>query len=114
MDLKTDADNDLIISHGDVVTASPQEQVRQQLRQRIQMQVGEWPFDESAGLPYIGTIMERGVTTELVDALVRSEMFRIQGVTSIKYSSLTIDPTTRHLTGLYYVDTDYGVIDVVL
>lgn len=56
---------------------------------------GEWFADRSRGVPYIQTLLRKGVSEGTVRALLRRELLRVPGVRSVQSMRISIDRQTR-------------------
>ena len=116
MDLKIDigagATNDLVIENGDLATVQdvdgdPAETV-QRCYIALSTRLGEWLYDITLGLDYIGEIMVKNPNLPLINARLRKFLLTVAGVTGINRVVLDHDEENRLLTGWVGIDTPYG------
>lgn len=122
LDFLQDADGNLSVSTGDLLTANGEQAVRQALRASVLLIKGEWFADREEGMPLfesqtvtsseaiIGAVFNKNkVTSAVKSALVSTGLV-------VTITSITVDkPIDRKLTISYTVLTVFGdtVIDEV-
>lgn len=103
--------NDLAFSARDISTISGSDMVKQSLKVALQLFKGEWFLDANAGVPYYQEILEKGVDTSVVDAILRRQILATAGVNRLlKYSS-TFDAATRIVSVAFTADSVYGPVE---
>ena len=97
MDVKLDADDDLDVSTGDLVKLTGAEAIRQQLKIRLRLFLGEWFLDTRVGMPYYETVLVKNPNTQAVRALFQEAILGTPGVTETSDVALEYDGATRAL-----------------
>lgn len=97
MDLLVDQDTgDLDISSGDFAfTEDSGTSLRQRLEQRFLTWKGEWPYDETFGMPYKQSVLIAGATKAVADAAFIAQISLEDDVDSILNMTSTYDASTR-------------------
>jgi hypothetical protein len=116
MDLKIDigagATNDLILVNGDLATVEDVEGDPAETTQRcyiaLSTRLGEWLYDITLGLDYIGEIMIKNPNLPVINARLRTFLLTVEGVTGINRVVLDHNEDTRTLTGWVGIDTPFG------
>lgn len=109
-DLRTDYDStDLIVTNGDLVLASDDQQNLQAVVDILRTGLQEYPFDTSYGTPYLQTIIEKQQVQAIVDTIIRDRAASVldEGYSIQNYTS-SLDTTTRHLTVSFDLYTPDG------
>lgn len=96
MDLQIDSTGDLEIVDGDFVFVDDGEAVAQHITMRLRTYFGESPYDRSAGVPYIGVILQPNTPTFSREEILNREVLNTPGVTGSKMT-VTLDTTTHTL-----------------
>ena len=79
----------------------------QAVKTRLQMRLGEWFLDTSAGTPWNTKILGK-FTSATRDSTVRARVLGTTGVTAIAAYSSTFNPDTRRFAVSLTVSTVYG------
>ncbi len=111
---KLDGDRDMVFGHGSAdywrdVAEAP----AQAVMTRLQLRLGEWFMDTSAGTPWDTEVLGK-YTTDTRDGVVRARVLGTQGVTSLQSYSSAFDPDTRTWSAIVELNTQYGAIAVSL
>ncbi len=69
--------------------------------------MGEWFMDQNAGTNYLGAILGKGADLAR-RAEFRRRLLEIPGITAIESMNLTLDPSTRRLSGVIEVTDSLG------
>jgi hypothetical protein len=72
---------------------------------------GEWFLDSTVGVPWPTEILGYG-TSSVYDLTIKEVILGVQGVTSITSYSSSVDPSTRRLTVVANIATQYGAATV--
>jgi len=97
MDLKINNVSDLLIQNGDLVFVKGGEAIAQHIRMRLATWLGETPYDEKAGMPYLTIIFQPNTTPEAVKFILERGVLSTPGVTGVNLD-FVIDRQTRVLT----------------
>ena len=111
MDLKLDANHDLLLENSDLVLTTEEENIIQLLDIRLQFFKGEWFLDILAGIPYIDEVLIKGANIETVKAIFIKEILASDGVDEILALELSHDSATRILRVDFSVKADNLRID---
>ena len=105
---KLDENDDMVFGHGaadywrDVPDAPAQA-----VKTRLNLRLGEWFLDTSAGTPYNTQILGK-YTSGTRDMAVRTRILGTQGVAQIDSYSSSFDPNTREWFANATITTVYG------
>jgi hypothetical protein len=110
IDLKLDANNELVIENGDLVFTRGIEAVVQQCRIALQMFQGEWFLNLDVGIPYWEKILGEKPKTAIEAARIffRRELQLVDGVEKVTRLDVTYTGSTRTLTVTWQVSTVFG------
>lgn len=116
MDLKIDigpgGTKDLVLENGDLATVIDVEGDPAETTQRcyiaLSTRLGEWLYDITLGLDYIGEIMVKNPDLRLINARLRKFLLSVEGVTGINRVVLDHNEDTGILTGWVGIDTPFG------
>jgi len=108
---------DLDLTTSTARTVEGLEAIAQEIRVRLRTFLGEHFLDSTRGLPWEAwsTSKMDGSTLRQIEALTRSELLKVRGVTSVPRGSVSAsyDRTTRKVTiTAAGVETDAGLLDV--
>lgn len=93
------ATNDLhLTADSNLATVTDAEAVGQHARQRLNTFEGEWFYDTTAGVPWIGEILGQSYDPALAEAVIKAEIADTKGVTGITSFSVRFDRQTRGIT----------------
>lgn len=94
---RLDSNNDWMFGAGRQSYASQSDAVRQKLKTRLQMFLGDWFLDQAAGIDWITEMSSRNQTTKILrDA--KYCILQTVGVSSLDKISYNQDAKTRKLT----------------
>lgn len=97
MDLDILNTNDIRLVNGDLVFIRGLDAVRQRVLIRLRTQRGEWAYDNTLGLDYLGEVFRKNPDLGLIRARVLALIATTPGVLQVKFISVTVDPATRTL-----------------
>lgn len=86
---------DLEIENGDLVLLSQDEAIKQLLRQRLGLFLGEWFLDSSKGIPYFQSIFIKGAQLPILDALFKQVILETPGIVELQRFVLDFDQQER-------------------
>ena len=84
------------------------EEVAQSVKIAFKTQLGEWMMDTEAGFPYLQQAFVDNPDMGALQAWVRAVATSVEGVDRVDKVELSIDRTTRKLSGYAEVRTIYG------
>ena len=97
-DLRIGADNELLISNGDLVlTTSDLDNIYQNIRQKLRIFKGEWFLDRTLGLPFFESILEKNPNSAFVATLFKNIILETQGVTKLNTFTMDFEGVNRKL-----------------
>jgi hypothetical protein len=92
---------DLDVSTGTVVTLTGPEYVKQKIRQRFKLILGEWFLDTSKGVPWFDSVLVKNPNLELIKSLFRDEILAVPGIVGVKDIEALYTPSLRTLSLAY-------------
>lgn len=104
------ASHELVIVNNDLVLAAGVDLIGQRIKQRLQLFLGEWYLDVTAGVPYFQEILIKGPRQGRVESILKATVTGTPGVTELLAFDLGFDSPTRVLTLTFTVRTDAGEI----
>lgn len=117
IDLKLDANNELVIEDGDLVFTTGLDAIVQQCRIALQMFQGEWFLNLDVGIPYWEKILGEKPATAIEAARIffRRELQLVDGVNKVTKLDITYTGSTRTLNVSWQVNTIFGdtPVDVI-
>ena len=99
---------DLAILEGDLSLISGIDAIRQHLRQRLSLGLGEWFLDINAGVPYLQEILVRNPNISAVEGIFMNTILSTAGVTELNSFTLAFDAPTRTLRVTFDASTING------
>lgn len=93
---RVDGDNDWMFGAGRQSYASASEAVRQKVKTRLQMFLGDWFLDLDAGIDWLTEMGSRNQTPKIVSD-AKYCILQTQGVSTLDSFSYDRDPKTRKL-----------------
>jgi hypothetical protein len=113
MDLLLDrTSHDLQIVGYDLALVEDIDLIRQRIKQRLLLVLGEWFLDTSIGLPWYQEIFKKSTSQERVKALLINQITQTEGVNKILDFQFSYNSSNRGLTVDFRVDTIGGIINV--
>ncbi len=82
--------------------------VAQKVEIRLSTQLGEWLYDLSMGIDYLGRVLVKSPDTRVIRSLFVAEIFQVSEVTALR--SLTLTTSGRDLTVRFEAETTQGAI----
>ena len=104
---------DLVLTTGlsqDLATVSDAEALAQDAQMRLRTIRGEWFLDPTVGLPYWTDVFVKAPNLARIKADITAELLATPGITAVLTVSLSLDPKTRKLTGIFTAQGDLGKI----
>jgi len=114
MDIKLNDDHDIDLTNNVVSMVTGVEEIRQLLKQRLQLFYGEWFLDQSKGVPYFQTIMQKNVSRDTISAIFKKTITETPGVLNITKFDFSYDNLNRRMTINFGVTTQSGNIDALV
>lgn len=100
---------DLHVDGVDLAVVTGLDAVVQEVNVRLRWWRAEWFLDVAQGVPYLGSVLRKGVDLATVRTVLAREIRRVPGVRQIEAIDLTLDPASRRLTGRVRIRTADGV-----
>ena len=99
MDFKvSDETEDMALENGDIVFVTKADAVKQSVRQRLKMFMGEWFLDLDSGVPYYQDVLVKNPNPTLIEGIFKNEILATPGILELLTFSLDYDNATRKLT----------------
>lgn len=111
---RLDEYHDMTYGRGLANYARDAESVRQRVDTRLQLLLGEWFLDTSAGVPYLQEILVKPADPMHAEAIIKRCITETDGVESIVSFELLYDANTRRATITAVVRTIYGDVDILV
>lgn len=109
-DLLLDADGDLAFVGGDVAFVSGVDAIRQDAACRLRFVRGEWPLAPSVGVEYHEAIFVKAPDLARIRAIYTRELLATPGIVSVESVDLSLDASTRKLSGTFRATADTGAV----
>ncbi len=103
---------DLEVSGSNFVLVHGVDAIVQAVEVRLRWGLGEWFLDTKQGTPWLQAILRKGVSLASVQAALGREILKVDGVLGVRRWNLSIDRTTRELTGTVDIATREGAGEV--
>jgi hypothetical protein len=84
--------------------------VRQAISIHLKTWLGEWFLDTSHGVPYLENILGKNKRPEIVEAILRAEILKVEGVKSIKSFTMLNDQRTRQISITFSAESREGLV----
>jgi hypothetical protein len=109
MDVNILNSGDLELVNGDLVFVRGLDAVRQRVLIRLRTQRGEWAYDTTSGLDYLGEVLRKDADLALIRARILALVGSTPGVLQVRFIDVTVDNATRTLRAsfVYLVSPDY-------
>lgn len=108
-DLMLDPDtHDLYLFGGDLSLVRDAAAIRQEVDNRLRFFLGEWFLDITVGVPYLQTILVKNPNLAAIRTVLRDEILRTVGISSLTTLDLEYDPSERTLLVTWSATTDLG------
>ena len=112
MDFAQDENGDLALENGDLVPLTGKDEIKQDLEQRLTLQMGTWFMDLSDGIPYLFKINRKNPNISEIETLLIEEILETPNVIEIMTLNLSYEPGFRKLNVKADVDTTEGKIEL--
>jgi hypothetical protein len=112
IDFLQDANGDLDLTTGDLQFATGIAGVGAAQLQNLQMALGEYFLDLSAGLDYFGSILVKNPNLMLIRRLVAEQLADVPFVTQVDRVALSLASDTRTLTATCSSSCDFGTVAI--
>ena len=110
VDLKLNADNDLVILNGDLQLVTEDEEIAQHIKTRLMTWQGEWILDFGMGLDWLDKIFTIHTSQEKRDAAIKKVITDTPGVKEITNYVFDVDIRAHSAVINFSVTTIYGSI----
>jgi len=108
LDLKIDPDNhDLVIADYDASLIDRNEQVRQNIKQRLLHFTQEWFLNLRSGTPWVESILVKGANQTTVSAILKARIRNTPGVAALQSFAIA-EEGERGLSIQFSVSTVYN------
>lgn len=89
---------DLAFDGVTVAVVEGKDAIAQEIQTRLRWWRGQWFLDASAGVPYLESILTKGVTDATVRVILLREILAVRGVLRVPSLVVTIDRAVRYAT----------------
>ncbi len=86
------------------------DRIAQKLKIKLKMWLGEWFLDTSRGMPYLETILVKGVRRSTIEYIIKDQILAVEGVERIETFAMNIDVIGRTLRVDFTCSTKEGLI----
>lgn len=94
-----EATNDLKRTNGAFTRVTDAIEIKQHVRLRLLLYIGECPMNTSLGMEYFaGGILDKGVSESLREAEIADQILGTPGIVSVEDVTSVLDKSTRELT----------------
>lgn len=88
--------------------------IRQRLKQRLLLILGEWFLDTSIGLPWFQELSQKGISQSRVRSLLIRQINETEGVSELVEFELDFNSNSRSLLVQFRVVTPFGPANMSL
>lgn len=103
-DFPLDTNNNIILVDGDLRINTRRQDVKQRIRQRLLFILSEWFRDPTDGVDYQGKVLIRDFRASFVDREIRTNILKVDGVTSVLDVSVSVDDNQNATISAKYKD----------
>ena len=94
-------DGDLALQNNNLVLTedNSDQEIEQRIRADLRLFLGEWFLDITVGVPWIQSILVKGVDPFIAEALIKEAINNVFGVVGlVRFDPILFDTATRNLT----------------
>ena len=114
MDLKLDTtSHDLVVIDGDLSLISDDGSIRQNLKQRLMLFLGEWFLETSQGVPYYQYILVKNVNLDLIESTLKDVILSTPGILELTDFQFNYTAELRQLQISIQAKSTQGDISLV-
>lgn len=111
-DLKLDDTNwDLVVENSDLAIVDRQDAVKENIKQRLRLFLGEWFLDTASGIPYYQDVLKKNPNPVIVQGVFQDAIINTPGVLELLDFQLNYSRSARTLEITFSVRTTTGQID---
>ena len=110
-DILQTEDGDIDVTSNDLSFVTGSDEVKQLLRQRLRMFLGEWFLDTTKGIPYFQSILKKNPNPVSIDSAFKNEILETPGILELFEFELNVDASLRKLTLDFRAVSTDGIID---
>ena len=114
MDILLTDDDITFTQDQDLLLVTGQDAIAQHILMRLRVWLGETPYDESEGVPYLQVIFKGTADLQATKFILTDNILRTPGVTGAELDPLVLDSATRELTVTGRATTIEGDVDFSL
>lgn len=111
INLKLNVNGDIYAENGTFALVSNVDEVVQHLTTRLKMYLAEWFLDESSGVPYFQSIIQKPFDALETESVIKDQILNTNNVLEIIDFNLQFNNTTRALNINFSCTTTYGLIE---
>lgn len=102
---------DIYFVNGQLAIVDAQAYTAQRIRTRLQLFLGEWPFDTSQGVPWLEKVFIKPANLVTIQAIIKSTIINTPTVTALTSYSDNFSRLTRNYSVQFIATSDNGTID---
>jgi len=110
LDLKLNAGHDLAVEQTKGVLVDGAARIKQQITVTLLTWLGEYFLDTTFGVPYLESILVKRPSRTEIEAVLRSRINDVPGVSRVNSMQLTIDRGRRSLQVIFEASTLEGLV----
>ncbi len=96
--LKTDVNNDLVVTNGNLVIIEDTDQIRQAIGEALRTFFGEWFLDNTIGVPWFQQILISHPNLDVIQAILIDTVLSVPGVAQLNSFTFNYVNGTRSLS----------------
>ncbi len=112
MIIKLDEDGDIAIENNSFVLIEGQEEIEQNLTQRLRMFYSEWFLDLREGVPYFEQVLKKVPDPVVLDSIFKRAISQTPGIEEILEFNMDVDASTRKLSLSMRCRTRDGILTI--
>lgn len=112
MIFKLDSTGDIAVENGNFVLIEGDEEIEQNLMQRLKYFLAEWFLDQRNGVPYFEQILIKGFDPNIVDAIFKNVILSTPGVIELIEFLIDFDSSNRKMSLSFKARSKDGILTI--
>lgn len=112
MIFKLDKNDDMAVENGSWVMIEGDEEIEQNLKQRLRYFLGEWFLDQRNGIPYFEQILIKNFNPNIVDAIFKNTVLATPGIIELTSFLIDFDSKLRKMSLSFKARTIKGILTI--
>lgn len=112
MIFKLDENGDRAVENNSFVMLEGQEEIEQNLSQKLRFFYAEWFLDKRLGIPYFEQILIKRWDPVVVDAIFKNEILITPGILELLSFLIDFEPSTRIMALSFQSRTKFGILTI--